>query len=167
MESYHIEPMTSDDWPAVRRIYQEGIETRMATFEDRAPDAYETWSAGKRSDCRFVARSVEGVVGGWAALSPVSKRAVYRGVAEISIYVAEMARGQGLGTALMAALIRGSEAAGIWTLTASIFPENIASVRLHETFGFVVLGRRERIAQLDGVWRDTVVMERRSRIVGI
>lgn len=166
MSTYVIEMMEPTDWPVVREIYQAGIETRMATFESQAPAEWAIWSASKRPDCRYVARSVLGEVGGWAALSPVSKRDAYRGVAEVSIYVAEKARGQGVGTALMGALVAGSEKAGIWTLTASIFPENIASVRLHETFGFKMLGRRERIAQLDGLWRDTVIMERRSKVVG-
>lgn len=159
--------MLPSDWPAVRRIYQAGIDTGNATFEVRAPDAWETWSAGKRPDCRYVARDEGGKLVGWAALSPVSKRAVYAGVAEVSIYIDPMAWGQGAGSALMKTLVDGSEAAGIWTLTASIFPENEASIWLHQKFGFVILGRRERIARRDGRWRDTVIMERRSKIVGL
>ncbi len=161
-----IDAMHPEDWPAVRRIYQAGIDTKLATFETRAPQAWETWSAGKRPECRFVARDQDGLVWGWAVLSPVSKRSAYRGVAEVSIYIDPAAKGRGLGSMLMEALIEGSEAAGIWTLTASIFPENEASIYLHQKHGFKILGRRERIAQLDGVWRDTVVMERRSLVVG-
>lgn len=161
-----IEPMQPSDWPAVRQIYQAGIDTGLATFETQAPTEWALWEGGKRPDCRLVARAAEGELLGWAALSPTSKRPVYAGVCEVSIYVAERARGQGVGKALMRALVAESEGAGIWTLTASIFPENTASVALHGRFGFRLLGRRERIAQLHGVWRDTVLMERRSQVVG-
>ncbi len=160
-----IEAMAAADWPAVRAIYQAGIETNLATFETTAPVDWEDWSAGKRADCRLVARA-NGRVIGWAALSPASKRPVYAGVAEVSVYVDPAARGQGVGDALLGALVSASEAAGIWTLTASIFPENTPSIRLHEKHGFRILGRRERIGRHHGIWRDTVLMERRSQTAG-
>lgn len=164
--AFFIDEMQPDDWDEVRRIYQEGIDTGLATFETTVPD-WQTWTAGKRPDCRLVARGEDGRVLGWAALSPTSKRDVYKGVCEVSVYVGEDARGRGLGRMLLGALVDASEEAGVWTLQSSIFPENKASVALHEAYGFRVVGRRERIAQLQGVWRDTVVMERRSKIVGV
>src|SRR5438132_7266086 len=139
-----IRPMTRDDWPSVRSIYEEGILTRNATFETAAPE-WERWDRGHLAGRRLVMFTDDEVLG-FAALSPVSARAVYAGVAEVSIYIAARARGRGVGTKLMDALIAASEAAGIWTLQASIFPENQASIRLHERAGFRVLGRRERIA---------------------
>lgn len=157
--------MRETDWPAVRAIYQEGIATGQATFETAAPE-WEVWDAGHRPDCRLVARQGEQVIG-WAALSPVSRRAVYRGVAEVSIYVAEAARGRGVGRALLAALIEASEAAGVWTLQASVFSENEASVALHLSWGFRVVDRRERIGLHHGVWRDTLMLERRSSKAGV
>ncbi len=159
-----IVPMQPTDWAAVAGIYAQGLATRLATFETEVP-SWQTWDAGKRADCRLLAK-INGEIVGWAALSPVSKRAVYRGVAEVSVYVAEKARGQGTGSALLGALVSASEDAGIWTLTASIFPENEASIHLHQKHGFRLLGRRDRIAQLDGVWRDTVLLERRSLVTG-
>ncbi len=159
-----IEPMWPEDWPAVRAIYLEGIATGNATFEQAAPE-WAKWDAGHLAAARLVARSGSDVVG-WAALSPVSSRCVYAGVAEVSIYVAESARGRGVGRELMARLIAESEADGIWTLQAGIFPENTASIGLHERAGFRVVGRRERIGQMAGRWRDVVLMERRSRVVG-
>jgi L-amino acid N-acyltransferase YncA len=156
--------MVPDDWPAVRRIYLEGIATNQATFETAAPDTWAAWAATKHEACRFVAiRGGETV--GWAALAPVSSRPAYRGVAEVSFYVADAARGTGVGRALLAALVDASERSGVWTLQASVFPENPASVRLHERAGFRVVGRRERVAQHHGVWRDTVLLERRSAVV--
>jgi phosphinothricin acetyltransferase len=163
--AYHIDPMTPQDWPQVQAIYKEGLATGNATFETQAPE-WESWDAKHLPTCRLVARQGETVLG-WAALSPVSSRAVYAGVAEVSIYIGEAHRGRAIGHALMAALIAESEASGIWTLQASIFPENEASVQLHRRHGFRELGQRERIAQLHGVWRDTVILERRSRIVGV
>ncbi len=160
-----IAPMQASDWEAVREIYLEGIATRMATFETEAP-AWEAWDAAHLPQPRLVARQ-GGQVIGWVALSPVSKRPVYVGVAEVSIYVAAESHGQGVGSALMATLIDASEALGIWTLQAGIFPENQASLRLHQKFGFRLIGRRERIGQLDGVWRDTLQFERRSQKVGV
>ena len=160
-----IRAMAAADWEAVRAIYLEGIATGNATFETSAPE-WERWNAAHRADCRLVACDDTGVVG-FAALSPVSARAVYTGVAEVSVYVSERARGRGVGAALLRELIRASETAGIWTLNAGIFPENTASLKLHGRCGFREVGRRERIAQHHGKWRDVVLMERRSATVGV
>lgn len=159
-----IEPMTPSDWEAVRAIYLEGIATGHATFESEAP-GWDAWDKGRRPDCRLVARS-RGRVVGWAALSPVSSRPVYAGVAEVSLYVATSARGQGVGKALLSAMIDESERAGVWTLQGSIFPENPASLALVKRCGFREVGRREGIGRMNGVWRDTILVERRSRRVG-
>jgi L-amino acid N-acyltransferase YncA len=147
------------DWPGVERIYAEGIATRMATFETATP-SWAAWDAAHLASPRLVALLAGGMVG-WAALSPVSRRAAYRGVAEVSVYVAGGARHRGVGRALLASLIERADASGFWTLQATIFAENVPSIRLHEEAGFRLVGRRERIAQLDGRWRDTVVYERR------
>jgi phosphinothricin acetyltransferase len=156
-----IAPMTPDDWPAVRTIFEEGIATGDATFETAAPD-WPEWDAKHLPQSRLVARE-SGHLLGWAALSPVSSRPVYGGVAEVSIYVAERARGRGIGHALLDALIAESERHGLWTLQAGIFPENTASIELHRNAGFRVVGRRERIGRMpDGAWRDTILLERRS-----
>ena len=155
-----VEAMQSEDWSAVRAIYEEGIATRNATFETAAPE-WAAWDANHLPNCRFVAREAGHVIG-WAVLSPVSRRAVYAGVAEVSVYVAESARGRGVGRMLLQALVEASEEAGIWTLQGGIFPENEASLALHKACGFRIVGRRERIAKMDGVWRDTVLVERRS-----
>ena len=155
-----LEPMREGDWPAVKAIYEEGITTGQATFETKAPP-WETWNADHLAAGRLVARN-RGQVVGWAALSPVSGRCVYAGVAEVSVYVAEKVRGQGIGTALLQALIIDSEEAGIWTLEAGIFPENRASLALHKACGFRQVGYRERLGQLNGLWRDVILMERRS-----
>jgi phosphinothricin acetyltransferase len=160
-----IGSMRPQDWDFVRAIYLEGIATGQATFETEAPD-WERWDAGHSPQCRLVARNGD-VVLGWAALSLVSRREVYAGVAEVSVYVAASARGLGVGGALMRALIEASELHGVWTLQSSIFPENHASVALHLKHGFREVGRRERIARHHGVWRDTVVLERRSRVAGV
>jgi L-amino acid N-acyltransferase YncA len=159
-----IEPMQEADWPSVRAIYLDGIATRLATYETQAPD-WQTWNANHRPDCRLVARS-DGQVLGWAALTPVSGRCVYAGVAEVSVYVASSVWGRGIGKALLQALVEASEEAGIWTLQAGIFPENEASIALHKSCGFRVVGVRERLGQLDGVWRDVMFLERRSQRVG-
>jgi L-amino acid N-acyltransferase YncA len=159
-----IAAMLPADWPVVRAIYCEGIATGNATFEVEAPD-WEFWDAHHLSACRLVAR-VAGVVVGWAALSPVSSRAVYRGVAEVSIYVAAAARGGGVGKALLGALVAAAEQAGLWTLQAGIFPENLASIALHTACGFRIVGRRERLGCLQGVWRDVMLLERRSQAAG-
>lgn len=155
-----LEPMREGDWPAVRAIYEEGIATGQATFETEAP-SWETWNVDHLATGRLVARN-RGQVVGWAALSPVSGRCVYAGVAEVSVYVAEKARGQGIGTALLQALIIDSEEAGIWTLEAGIFPENRASLALHKACGFRQVGYRERLGQLNGLWRNVILMERRN-----
>lgn len=162
---FTIEPLQPADWPSVRAIYLEGLATGQATFQTEAPDWAE-WDSGHLLHARLVARTADDILG-WAALSPSSKRACYAGVAEISIYIAAAARGRGLGKALLSKLIAESEKQGIWMLYASIFPENVASVQLHLRHGFRVVGRRERIAQLHGVWRDTVLLERRSQVVGL
>lgn len=151
-------------WPAVRTIYEEGIAGGNATFETRAP-SWQEWDQSHMECCRLVALDGERVLG-WAALSPVTSRCVYSGVAEASVYVAGSAQGQGVGKQLLQALIRSSEEAGIWTVQASMFPENVASQALHRACGFRVVGQRERIAQLNGRWRDTILMERRSTEVG-
>jgi L-amino acid N-acyltransferase YncA len=152
--------MRAADWPAVKAIYEQGIATQQATFETEAP-AWEVWDAGHLAAPRLVAEEAGAVVG-WAALSPASRRACYAGVVEGSVYVAEDARGRGIGIALLARLCSDADAAGIWTIQTSIFPENVASLELHRRCGFRVVGVRERIAQLDGVWRDTVMLERRN-----
>ncbi len=155
-----IEALQPEHWDAVSRIYAEGVATGNATFETDIA-AWELWDAAHLPGLRLVA--IEGgEVVGWAALSPVSQREVYRGVTESSVYVAGDARGRGIGRALMEELIRRSEEAGIWTIQTSIFPENTASMALHEAVGFRVVGTRERIARHHGRWRDTVFLERRS-----
>lgn len=164
-EDFAIEEMSAKDWPEVRAIYLEGIVTGNATFETSAPE-WAAWDSGRVKTCRFVARAGGGVLG-WAALSPVSGRCVYAGVAEVSVYVAARARGRGVGKALLAALIEASERNGFWTLTAGIFPENTASVALHERAGFRLIGRRERIGAMNGNWRETVQFERRTKVVGV
>jgi L-amino acid N-acyltransferase YncA len=158
-----IRDLRPDDWPEVARIYAEGIATRNATFETNVP-SWDEWAGVHRPTPRLVG-TVAGDVVAWAAVAPISARPVYFGVAEISLYVAELARSQGVGTALLAEFVRESEAAGIWTLQTSVFPENEASLRLLERGGFRVVGRRERIAQLDGRWRDTLLLERRSEVI--
>jgi L-amino acid N-acyltransferase YncA len=157
---YQIEPMTAADWPFVRAIYREGLAGGNATFETEAPE-WPAWDAAHRPDCRLVARAGGSVIG-WAALSPVSRRHVYRGVAEVTVYVAERARGRGAGQGLLQALVTASEEAGIWTLQASIFPENEVSIALHQACGFRRVGYRERIGRLHGVWRNTILLERRA-----
>lgn len=157
--------MTPGDWEQVRLIYLEGIKAGNSTFEIEAP-SWEQWDQAHLELARLVMRDGDKVLG-WAALSPVSKRNVYRGVAEVTVYVTESARGEGIGRALLEALKDESERNGIWTLQASIFPENTASARLHLRCGFREVGRRERIATLNGVWRDTLLFERRSKNVGL
>jgi L-amino acid N-acyltransferase YncA len=160
-----LQPLIAAHWPEVRTIYEEGIATGNATFTTEAP-TWDEWNQGHLRHSRLVGTDANGQVLGWAALSPVSGRCVYGGVAEISVYVAATARGQGVGHQLLAALITESEANGIWTLQAGIFPENIASLGIHRKAGFREVGRRERIGQLHGVWRDTVLLERRSTMIG-
>lgn len=158
-----IRTLTESDWPAVAAIYEEGIATRLATFETATP-AWADWDRTHLDDRRLVADE-DGEVLGWAALSPVSERCVYRGVAEVSVYVAERARGRGIGRALLERIARDAESAGIWTLQAGVFPENRASLALHHGCGFRTVGIRERIGRLDGTWRDVVLLERRSEVI--
>jgi phosphinothricin acetyltransferase len=158
------ERMKDEDWDEVASIYQEGIATSNATFETDTP-TWEKWDKSHLRDCRLVARA-EGKVTGWVALSPVSTRCVYSGVAEVSLYVSASTRGIGVGKDLLLSLIDESERIGIWTLQAGIFPENIASIALARACGFREVGRRERIGQMDGTWRDVILMERRSKFVG-
>jgi L-amino acid N-acyltransferase YncA len=163
--NFAIQPMADADATAVLEIYRQGIATGDATFETELP-AWEKFSSGHLPHSRLVARDGTGVLG-WAMLSPVSGRCVYGGVAEVSIYIAESERGRGIGRALLEELIRQSEQNGIWTLQAGIFPENAASIRLHRRHGFREVGRRERIGKLGDRWRDTVLLERRSKSVGV
>ena len=160
-----IGPMRTEDWESVQTIYREGIATGLATFETEVPE-WDSWRQNHLRECRLVARA-GGPIVAWAALSPTSRRRVYAGVAEVSLYVAAAARGMGVGKALLQALIEDSERAGIWTLQAGIFPENTISIALHKACGFRELGIRERIGRLRGVWRDVILMERRSKGVGI
>jgi phosphinothricin acetyltransferase len=160
-----IEPMAAGDWPACREIYREGIATGHATFETDAP-AWPAWDVAHLRAARLVARDGAGLVIGWAALSPVSDRCAYSGVAEASVYVAAHARGQGVGGALMRRLVADAEAAGIWTVQAGILAENGASLALARRAGFREVGVRERLGQLRGAWRDVILLERRSQLVG-
>lgn len=164
MRDFQIRRMQAHHWSQVVAIYRQGIAGGNATFETRAP-GWERWHESHLVDCRLVAVRGDDIVG-WAALSPVSRRDVYRGVAEVSVYVAQASRRQGIGKTLLDALIQCAEEAGVWTLQASMFPENEASVALHLACGFRIVGRREKIAQHHGVWRDTLLLERRSHRVG-
>ncbi len=157
--------MRPEDWDAVRAIYLEGIATGNSTFEQSTPD-WTAWDQGHLESCRLVARAGNEILG-WTALSPVSRRQVYAGVAEFSIYVAERARGRGIGALLLKALIEQSEREGIWTLQSGIFPENRASLELCRRFGFRVVGTRERVGYMSGRWRDVVLLERRSEVAGV
>ena len=154
-----IEELRPSDWSAVAAIYAEGIATGNATFETEVP-GWEVWDAKHLPTPRLIA--TDGGVLGFAALSHVSARDCYRGVCEVSVYVAEAARGRGVGLGLLRELVKASETEGIWTLQASIFPENAASLTIHERCGFRVVGRRERIARLNDMWRDTLLLERRA-----
>jgi L-amino acid N-acyltransferase YncA len=152
--------MEAEDWPSVARIYAAGIAGGNATFEHTVP-SWEDWSRARVADSRLVGRGRDGQVLGWAALTPVSARECYRGVGSVSIYVDPDFAGQGVGRALLFGLIEASERAGFWTLEAGIFPENIASIRLHKRCGFTLLGTRRRVGQmLDGTWRDVALYER-------
>jgi L-amino acid N-acyltransferase YncA len=159
-----VRPLLPDDWPGVEAIWAAGIATRNATFETDTP-SWATFDATRHQGHRLVAVDGEELLG-WAALAPVSRRPCYAGVAENSVYVAAQGRGRGVGRSLMEALVAGADAGGIWTIQTNVFPENAASVALHERVGFRIVGRRDRIAQLDGVWRDTLLLERRSPTVG-
>ena len=158
-----VRDLRSRDWPEVARIYAEGIATGNATFETEVPSS-EAWDEGHLREHRFVSKE-DGRVAGWIALAPVSRRPCYEGVAEVSVYVTEGARGKGIGSELLAALVESAERGGIWTLQTSVFPENEPSLALLRRFGFRTVGIRERIGKLHGVWRDTVLVERRSEVV--
>jgi phosphinothricin acetyltransferase len=161
-----VEPMTPDDAPSVLDIFRQGIATGVSTFETATP-AWGQWDAGHRADCRFVAR-LDGLVVGWTALSPWSARAVYAGVAWESVYVGAAARGRGVGRALLATLVPASEAVGVWTLIAGVQVENVASLALHERVGFRRIGVQERVGRdAGGTWREVVLLERRSDLVGV
>lgn len=157
-----IRKLLDTDWPQVSLIYEKGINTGNATFQTTAP-AWENWNASHLAACRIVAQS-NGEIIGWAALTPVSSRCVYAGVAEVSVYVDPEHSGKGIGLTLLEELVHLSEAEGIWTLQAGIFPENIGSLRIHEKAGFRTLGIREKIGKQNGIWRDTVLLERRSHL---
>jgi phosphinothricin acetyltransferase len=163
--NFLLDALRPADWEQVRNIYLEGIANRYATFETTAP-TWEKWDASHLQFGRLVARAAD-VVLGWSALSPVSDRCCYAGVAEASLYVGARHRGQGIGKALLQATIERAESNGIWTLQAGIFPENLASLALVRKCGFREVGRRERLGKLDGVWRDVLLLERRSSVVGI
>ena len=160
-----VQALHEGDWPEVREIYRQGIATGNATLEVEIP-SWQSWDAAHLSSCRLVCRQGQSIVG-WAALTPASGRCVYAGVAEVSVYVAANARRQGVGTRLLEALIAASEREGLWTLQSGILAENEASIALHERCGFRIVGLRERLGKLDGVWRDVVLLERRSKVVGI
>ncbi|MGV2623130.1 N-acetyltransferase family protein [Halobacillus sp. ACCC02827] len=160
-----VEPMLPEDWEQVRAIYEAGIATGNATFQKEVP-SWDDWDAGHALECRIVAKR-DGEIIGWAALSPVSSRCVYAGVAEVSVYVRPESKGQGVGSKLLEQLIEASEAHGFWTLQAGIFPENGSSIAIHKKNGFREVGRRERIGRMDGIWRDTVFLERRSNRIGL
>ena len=160
-----VRTFEKDDWPAVQQIYQQGIDTKNATFQEKAK-TWEEWDATALQECRLVATDGEAVVG-WAALSAVSSRRVYAGVAEVSVYVSNSHQGQGVGKQLLSALVTESENSGFWTLQAGIFPENAVSLALHKRCGFREVGTRERLGKMCGVWRDVVLLERRSPLAGI
>jgi phosphinothricin acetyltransferase len=157
--------MAPEHWDAVKKIYEEGIATRNATFETKAP-TWEVWDAAHVKTCRLVAVE-NGQVAGWAALTAVSGRCIYAGVAEVSVYVSQNHRGKKIGTALLQTLIAESEHNGFWTLQAGIFPENKASIGVHQNNGFRIIGYREKIGKMDNIWRDNVILERRSKLIGI
>ncbi|WP_332238020.1 GNAT family N-acetyltransferase [Sporolactobacillus sp. KGMB 08714] len=164
--NYHIDGMNPSDWDQIRQIYLDGIKTGLATFQTGAPE-WSEWDQSHVKTCRIVARS-EGSILGWAALSPTSSRCCYKGIGEISIYISDTRKGQGVGTALLKYLIHDAEDNGFWTLQSAITRENKASLALHAKCGFREIGFRERIAQMpDGSWHDVILMERRSPIIGI
>jgi L-amino acid N-acyltransferase YncA len=164
--SLTIRPMIPQDWPAVAEIYGQGITSEDATFERDVP-TWDEWDAHRLQACRIVAEA-DGDVVGFACVSPISTRCVYRGVCEVMVYVSDGARGNGVGGLLMSTLVQETEAAGVWMLQASIFPENEASIRAHLRVGFRIVGTRDRIGKFyDGRWRDTVLMDRRSLVCGL
>lgn len=160
-----IRSMTQKDWPEVAEIYLEGISTGYATFETSVPD-FENWNKTHLKKCRLIVEK-EATILGWAALSPVSSRPVYRGIGEVSVYISEVSRGLGVGKALLLKLIEESEKEGYWTIQSGIFPENMASIKLHKKVGFRFIGKREKIGKTkDGLWKDNLLFEKRSKIVG-
>lgn len=161
-----IQNMLPEHWDAVRSIYEKGIATGNATFQTAAPSSWETWDESHLGHSRFIAK-VNDIIGGWVALSPTSSRDCYKGVSELSIYVDPEYSGNGIGSSLLNVVIQSSEENGIWTLYSSTFPENAASILLQKKFGFREIGFRERIAQHNKIWRNTVLLERRSNKVGI
>ena len=165
MGSLIFRKLTFSDWEEVSKIYSEGLDTGNATFETNVPD-WNDWDNGHLSDGRIVAEK-DGKVVGWSALSPVSSRCVYGGVAEVSVYVSSEYKGQKIGTRLLERLIKDSEDMGIWTLQAGIFPENKGSIIIHKKLNFREVGFREKIGKLNGIWRDTILLERRSKKTGI
>lgn len=161
-----IRKMKPSDWDNVSQIYAEGIESGIATFEQSVP-TYESWDQAHVEQCRLIAEE-KGAVLGWAALSPVSSRCVYGGVAEVSVYIGKSSRGKGVGTALLKQLATESEQAGFWTIQSGVFPENEASINLHKKAGFRFMGKRERIGKTkDGIWKDNLLFEKRSKTIGI
>ena len=160
-----IAKMTEAHWPAVKAIYESGIGTGQATFQTAAPE-WEEWDKAHVQECRLVALEGNKIIG-WAALTPVSGRCVYAGVGEVSVYIDGSARGKGVGKALLNELVHESELNNFWTLQAGIFPENIASIQIHKANGFRIIGSREKIGQMNGVWRDTLLLERRSTSIGL
>jgi L-amino acid N-acyltransferase YncA len=171
MKTLFFSTMTASDWPEVKRIYEEGIATGSGTFEGEAAASWDDFIRPKIAACCFVGRDENGVMLGWAVLSPYSARKVYAGVAEAGVYVAETARGCGVGSAIMIELIRVAETQGIWTIQGATFPENTGSIALQQKHGFRIVGRRERIGKMKtgpfaGQWRDTILLERRSLNVG-
>ncbi|URZ09192.1 GNAT family N-acetyltransferase [Clostridium felsineum] len=163
---YNIREMKAEDWEAVAKIYSEGIDTGKATFQSELPN-FEEWDKGHMKNCRIVACDGENILG-WAALSPTSSRCVYKGVAEVSIYIGEAYRGKGVGKNILNTLVKLSEENGLWTLQSGIIKENTSSIALHRRCGFRDIGIREKIAKMpNGTWHDTVLMERRSTFIGI
>ncbi|RDW21269.1 GNAT family N-acetyltransferase [Oceanobacillus chungangensis] len=160
-----IDNMKENDWEQVRAIFIEGINTANATFETEAP-SWDTWNRKYLQDCRLVVRDGDKVIG-WAALLPTSSQKAYHGVAELSIYLGVESKGKGIGTSLLSELIKTSEENGFWTLQSGIFTENSGSIHLHEKAGFREVGVRKRVGKLNGVWRDVMLMERRSQVVGL
>lgn len=156
-----VRSVVSEDWRNVKRIYEAGIETKIATFETKAPESYDEWFGEANPQCSLVAYEGKHILG-WCKLTPVSKRSVYKGVGEVSIYIASDARGKGIGNLLLKHLIVNSEREGFWTLESKIFKENVASLNLHITNGFRIVGVREKIAKVDGVWKDNILLERRK-----
>jgi L-amino acid N-acyltransferase YncA len=165
VDKLFFRPLTRSDWAAVAEIYRQGIETGNATFQQDVPK-WEEWDRGHLSNCRLVAEA-DGRVVGWAALTPVSGRCVYAGVAEVSVYVSNHFKGQKIGFRLLEKLVTESESNDIWTLQAGIFRENAASIKIHESLGFRLVGYREKIGKMNNTWRDTLLFERRSNNIGI